>query len=214
MRDDDQAYTRKGFFGEFFSAFKKGVSNHLDRKIAKVLEAPIRPPGALEEVEFLAACTRCKACVEACPPHAIRLMPIGGGVAAGSPYLEPRIQPCQLCDGFPCIAACGDGALLPVPRPENVTMGSAIINTESCQTWDNKVCSLCYDACPFPERAIMIDEDFHPQILDACVGCGLCEKACPVTPVGVKTLSPVNYRAWRVEDELYFGLVEKDEHKP
>jgi len=209
MSEKDQAYTRKGFFGEFFSVIKKGVANQVDRKIAKVLEAPIRPPGALDEVEFLAACTRCKACVDACPPHAIRIMPINGGVAAGTPYLEPRIQPCQLCDGFPCIAACSDAALLPVANARQVAMGAAVINNVSCQTFDDKICTLCYDACPFPEEAMQISPDFHPQVLAACVGCGLCEKACPVTPVGVKTLSPVNHRAWRMEDELYFGLVDK-----
>src|SRR4051794_30767256 len=38
-----------------------------------------RPPGALPEMGFLAACTRCGACTEACPPHAIVSVSTQGG---------------------------------------------------------------------------------------------------------------------------------------
>ena len=53
----DNSYDRKGFFGEFFKHFRHGLATHLDRKLGKVLDAPIRPPGALDEVEFLSAST-------------------------------------------------------------------------------------------------------------------------------------------------------------
>ena len=207
---DPKRVSRKGFFGEFFGAMKKGIANQVDRKLAKVLEAPIRPPGALDEIEFLSACTRCALCVDACPYFAIKRMSLHSGVSANTPFIDTAAQACQLCEDFPCIQACGDGALLPVNSPREVTMGKALINPEACQTWDDKVCTHCYDACPFPEQAIEIGADFHPRILDACVGCGLCEKACPVTPVGVAALSPVNYRSVKMEDEMYFGLVEKE----
>ena len=78
-------------------------------------------------------------------------------------------------------------------------------------TYDDKVCTLCYDACPYPEHAITIDEDFHPVILDGCVGCGSCQQRCPVHPVGVEVLSPIAYRATRNKEDLYFGIIEKDE---
>ena len=209
MSKDEEKVSRKGFFGEFFGIFKKGVANQVDRKLASMLEAPLRPPGALPEVEFLSTCTRCQDCVPACPHMAIRIMPYQAGVAANTPYVEPAAQACLLCEDFPCISACPEGALVPNNLP-NVFMGRAIINQDACQTWDDKVCTLCYDACPYPEQAITLEE-FHPIILDACVGCGQCEQKCPVKPVGVKTLSPLHYRAWQMEDELYFGLVEKNE---
>lgn len=208
---DQPSYTRKGFFGEFFSLFKKGVTNHVERKIAKKLDAPLRPPGALDEIEFLSTCTRCNACAEACPHFAIQRMPVNAGVAANTPYIEPRTRACMLCPDFPCIAACGDQALLPVAGPSAVRMGIALVNPEACQTYDDKVCTLCYDACPYPEQAIEIGSDLHPRVLDACTGCGLCERSCPVTPIGIKVLSPMNYRVARMDEDLYFGLFTKED---
>ena len=210
---ETKAYSRKGFFGEFLSVFKRGLAHHVDSKLNKLLQAPIRPPGALDELEFLSSCTRCNACAEACPVNAIQRMPLDSGIGANSPYIAPRIQACVLCDGFPCIRACEQGALVPV-TPERLGMGTAVVDTESCQTFANKTCSLCYDACPYPERALTIDDDFHPKVLAACVGCGACEQRCPVAPTGIKVLSPSRYRAERAESELYFGVLKKgDEEK-
>ena len=204
--------SRKGFFGELFSSLKKGISNRIDQKLAQVLEAPLRPPGALDEVEFLATCTRCDACLDACPHHAIRKLSIDAGLAANTPFIEPRTQACLLCEDFPCITACDDHALLPVLCPEYVEMGRALIK-DACMTYENKVCTLCYDACPFPEKAIEIGSDYHPRVLEACVGCGLCEYACPVEPVGVKVESLVNHRAAHIEDQHYFGVLKREKEQ-
>ncbi len=212
MSHDDR-YSRKGFFGEFFSLLKKTVVNRVDIKLAKTLEAPLRPPGALEEIEFLTACTRCNACAEACPHHAIQTLPVQAGLAANTPYIEPKTQACLLCADYPCIAACEDGALLPLNgRPP--AMGKAVINKDACRTYDDKICTLCYDACPFPERAIEIGADFHPYILEGCVGCGQCEQRCPTMPVGVAAVSPTHHRAAKMEDEMYFGVFDKKDETP
>src|SRR5512146_2350484 len=45
----------------------------------------LRPPGALAEPAFLAACVRCGLCVQACPWHTLRLADLGGPVAPGTP---------------------------------------------------------------------------------------------------------------------------------
>ncbi|CAM2066526.1 4Fe-4S dicluster domain-containing protein [Sulfidibacter corallicola] len=197
-------HNRRGFLGEFFSVFRKGISNQVDRKLGKMLDAPIRPPGALEEIEFLATCTRCSACIEVCPYSAIKRQPIESGLSANAPFIQPDEQACRLCDDFPCIGACEPGALRPLPDGR-VDMGHAVVRESFCQTYEDKVCTLCYDACPYPEQAIVIGDDFHPQVLEACVGCGLCEQHCPVHPSGIKVESPVRLRAKKVERETYFG---------
>src|SRR6478735_6976891 len=71
----------------------------------------VRPPGALPEMAFLAACTRCGACSDACPPRAIRVAPSSEGFAAGTPHLEVELQPCIACADMPCATACPTGAL-------------------------------------------------------------------------------------------------------
>ena len=70
----------------------------------------LRPPGALAEERFLAACIRCGLCVRDCPYDTLKLAPVGGaeagGVAAGTPYFNGRKVPCEMCDDIPCVKAC------------------------------------------------------------------------------------------------------------
>src|SRR5213075_1507266 len=75
-----------------------------------------RPPGAASEVAFLAACTRCGDCIDVCPVHAILKMPAnGGGLAAGTPYIDPTTRACIACEDMPCANACETGALTAIP---------------------------------------------------------------------------------------------------
>lgn len=211
MAGKEDNYSRKGFLNEFVGIFKKGVSNHVDRKIAKTLKGPLRPPGARDEVEFLSTCTRCNQCVEACPYGVILKMGLDKGLSANSPYINPDTQACRLCPDFPCIESCNDKALLPVSGPSTVRMGRAVIQEDACQTYKGKVCTLCYDACPYPEKALILGDDFHPYITDACTGCGACQQRCPTHPVGIKTLSIVSWRAHKLEEETYFGFISKED---
>ena len=45
----------------------------------------IRPPGALAEDDFLAACVRCGLCVRDCPYDTLKLSDLGDSVATGTP---------------------------------------------------------------------------------------------------------------------------------
>lgn len=71
----------------------------------------IRPPGALPEDDFLAACVRCGLCVRDCPYKTLKLAELGDGVATGTPYFEARDIPCEMCEDIPCVKACPTGAL-------------------------------------------------------------------------------------------------------
>ena len=74
-------------------------------------------------------------------------------------------------------------------------------------TFNDRVCSLCYDACPLPETALVIDEDFHPVVLAGCTGCGMCQKRCPEVPSAIRALSPFQYDRQKREEETYFGVI-------
>lgn len=158
-----------------------------------------RPPGALPEMEFLLACTRCGACVQACPAHAIRNLDDRAGLAAGTPYLDANhIRPCVVCKEPPCMPACPTGALRLVDMRDAV-MGTAVIERETCLAWTGESfhgqpCSRCVRACPYPGDAILTDESGRPFVDPRhCIGCGLCRAACPTDPRSVEIEPPPRF---------------------
>jgi len=151
------------------------------------LEAKVlRPPGALKEKDFLAACVRCGQCVKACPNQTLLLAgsPLGWGL--GAPYLVPEKKPCNLCQGLDtlkCIEACPSQALVPIKDFREIRMGTAKIDETLCLAFNRVVCRSCWHACPFPGEAIKFDSKLRPVINEAsCIGCGLCTHACPTEP--------------------------------
>lgn len=158
----------------------------------------IRPPGALEEAEFLATCLKCGQCRQNCPYDAIKMGGAGLGAAIGTPYLTVRDVPCYLCPDLPCITACPSGALDPkVTDIRQANMGIAVItDREDCFALKGNRCEVCYRSCPLMGKAISIvyRKDakaamavFEPVVhKDACVGCGKCEHACILETPAIK----------------------------
>jgi ferredoxin-type protein NapG len=73
----------------------------------------LRPPGALDEKDFLASCIKCGQCVQVCPVQAIKLADLVDGFGVGVPYIDAREQACDFsCDAVQCILACPTGALV------------------------------------------------------------------------------------------------------
>ena len=88
-------------------------------KAAREAENWIRPPFAIEELDFLLACTRCDKCIEACPPGVLFKLPAKWGIkAADTPAMDLRVRGCHLCADWPCVAACEPEALK-FPAREN-----------------------------------------------------------------------------------------------
>ena len=80
--------------------------------VANARKSRMRPPGALEEHDFLSSCIKCGQCVQVCPVAAIKLDDIDNGFGIGVPYIDSRKQACDFsCDAVQCILACPTGAL-------------------------------------------------------------------------------------------------------
>jgi len=144
---------------------------------ARVSFPILRPPGAIEEGAFLDGCTRCDACVEACPHDAIVHAPLRFRDAAGTPMIDPSPngQPCWMCEDFPCIAACEPNVLrMDMPK----RMGEARIDVHTCLAHIGSFCTVCSEQCPV-EGAIEVTNGKPRIITEVCTGCGVCHHVCP-----------------------------------
>ncbi|MEW6335793.1 MAG: 4Fe-4S dicluster domain-containing protein [Acidobacteriota bacterium] len=148
------------------------------------LSRALRPPGALvPDSNYLAACTGCEKCVTACAPGALFMAEAES--ESGSRKVAVLIaarEPCRLCEGLPCIAACPDGALAGPLTADRVRLGVAQVNPNRCRAFHDEECDLCVRFCPYPDAAIRLMRAKPVVIPDACTGCGMCEAACPERP--------------------------------
>lgn len=170
--------------------------------------ACIRPPGALPERDFLAACIRCGRCGDACPNQCIQpftekvakthaIEP--GRAQRNTPVVFPRQQACMLCnavesDYLLCTEACPTGALQKTlkqadPILENVSMGTATVDKNLCYSYNGASCGVCVRACPFEGDALSAGMWEKPIVdPEVCVGCGLCERACVRYPQAIRVV--------------------------
>ena len=162
------------------------VGKRAERRV--VSQRYMRPPGALEEIGFIAACTRCGDCLPVCPVAAIIKVPTSGGLAAGTPMIEPSIQPCIVCSDMPCVAACPTEALtMPDRGWQEQRMATLELDSQRCIAFDGTECGVCAEACPIGEKALALDEEGRPVIhVEGCVGCGVCVRACVTSPSSLK----------------------------
>jgi MauM/NapG family ferredoxin protein len=149
---------------------------------------PLRPPGMMHELMLVNACMRCGKCVEACPAEAIHPLPADWGNAAGTPFINAREQPCVVCEGLKCTHVCPSGALVGVHSPNDITMGTAILDDSRCLAFNGTACDVCFATCPLP-GAIVVEDNGHVRVVDEkCVGCGLCEHVCPTQPTSIRVV--------------------------
>jgi MauM/NapG family ferredoxin protein len=176
------ANDRRGFFREALGRLAREVAARTEQRVAP--RRWFRPPGAADEIAFVASCTRCGDCIPVCPVNAIIKAPPSAGLAAGTPMIDPAIQACVVCADMPCAHACETGALVPPPAGwEGVRMGVLELDPERCITFQGVACGVCARACPVGERALVLDERGRPVLRpEGCVGCGVCVTACVTTP--------------------------------
>jgi ferredoxin-type protein NapG len=181
----DGAFSRRGFLSEAFKLVAQQAGSLLAERMAP--RRHFRPPGALLEPAFLAACTRCGYCTEACPADAIAPAPPSAGLAAGTPVIDPLQQPCIACEGMFCANVCPTGALVPpIDGWATERLGELALDTERCIAFQGIECGVCARACPVGAQAIDLDAQGRPVILAGCVGCGVCVRACVTSPSSLR----------------------------
>jgi len=172
-------------------------------------ERLLRPPGALDEPDFLSRCIRCGECMKVCPNNALHpTLDEAGLEGLWSPTLVPRIGYCEPSCVL-CSEVCPTGAIWQITPKEKgwvggasgpgagkrpVRLGTAFYDRGRCLPWAMATeCIVCEEWCPVSPKAIYVEE---AEVVDAagisktlkqprvdpsrCVGCGACEYACPL----------------------------------
>ena len=166
----------------------------------------LRPPGSLDETDFLSRCIRCGECMKACPNNALHpTLEQAGLEGLWTPMLVPRIGYCEPSCTI-CSEVCPTGAIWQITPSEKgwvvgtgqqqqpIRLGTAFYDRGRCLPWAMATdCIVCEEWCPVSPKAIYVQE---AQVVDStgnvktlkqprvdpsrCVGCGACEYACPL----------------------------------
>ena len=150
----------------------------------------IRPPGSVEEDQFAAKCIRCGACMKVCPTNGLQPALREAGLEGfWTPVLVPRIGCCtEQCNA--CGEVCPTDAIEPfkIEDKKHIFIGTAVIDRKHCIAWDeDKKCLVCDEYCSYQAVEWKVVDGFKRPFVDKkkCVGCGICEFACPIKPAAI-----------------------------
>jgi ferredoxin len=158
--------------------------------------ALIRPPGAVEEQDFLSRCIRCGECMKVCPTNAIQPAGLEAGIEGlWTPVLNMDIGYCEY-ECTLCGQVCPTDAIrqLSLEEKQKIKIGQSFVDKNRCLPYASaRPCIVCEEHCPTPTKAIWIEEvevtnasgekvlvqqpHVDPEL---CVGCGICQNKCPI----------------------------------
>ncbi len=166
----------------------------------------IRPPGSVAEPDFLERCIKCDQCIRVCPTNVLQPALFESGLEGlWTPILNMKLGYCELNCTL-CGQACPTGAIQRISIEEKtgvgkfaeqgpVKLGTAFYDHGRCLPWAmDTPCVVCEEVCPTSPKAIYSREvtvtrrdgkvvTLRRPYVDPslCIGCGICEKECPVT---------------------------------
>jgi len=143
--------------------------------------APLRPPWALEESQFIELCNRCGECVSACPEKILCATP------RGFPQVNFSAGECKFCGN--CVQQCSQGALR--HRTSQPAWNYKAFINDACMALRNIVCVTCADQCEADAIVFIakVGRSAAPKIDAAlCNGCGACYRSCPARAIKISSV--------------------------
>jgi polyferredoxin len=165
----------------------------------------IRPPGSVDEDEFLRRCIKCDQCIRVCPTNVLQPALFEAGLEGlWTPIMISKMGWCELNCTL-CSQVCPTGAIREISIAEKlgegpfekqgpIKTGTAFYNRGRCLPWAmHTECVVCEEVCPVSPKAIftknVMETDRWGKALELkrpfidpekCIGCGICEHECPV----------------------------------
>jgi ferredoxin-type protein NapG len=175
-------------------------------------EFRLRPPGAVDEHEFLGLCIKCGQCLQVCPYHSIELASWAKGAGEGTPYIDSTVRACWACEAVPCVLACPTGALdHDCEKAEDIKMGIAVLEfPRTCLAvtrkpipagYNDKMLNFVRDANNVTQYEQEILTKFDNREGDACT---LCADMCPM-PHPLSAIAMVQKKSGIIRPVIYEG---------
>jgi polyferredoxin len=196
----------------------------------------IRPPGSVEESEFLERCIKCDQCIRVCPTNVLQPAFFQAGVEGfWTPIMDMRAGYCELNCTL-CGQVCPTGAIQRIGMEEKlgigefkeqgpVKVGTAFYDRGRCLPWAMETpCVVCEEVCPVSPKAISTYDEVitrldgkkvtlnKPFIIpERCIGCGICEKECPVLDERAVYVTAVGETRFRNQSDRRLLLNDKEQ---
>jgi len=211
--------TRRGVLAAAASGLLIAPSIRIEPDARRHNSTLLRPPGAVDEAEFLRRCIRCGECMKICIGSALHPAFLQAGVTGlWTPLLMARLGYCEYNCTL-CGQVCPTGAIkeLSLEVKRKAVIGLALFDKNRCLPYARgEECLVCEEHCPTGKKAIIFDErDItyggvtrrlkQPVVVKSlCIGCGICETKCPIE--GVSAIRVIHEGESRRQRDAAAGL--------